>query len=379
MRVSVNYSGKRDQDDSPAQYTDGYNPFVTKAESEGPSARVIRPGKTLLVLGIVAVVAFLIHVGAGSSDSHRFFTLRLTPIEVIQELLKGNTGSGDPHNTIVWVIRLPRALACILVGGLLGVVGSAFQGLFRNPLADPYIVGVSSGSAVGGAAALLLGFSGVLGGIGMMAMAFIGGLLTLMLVFGLSKTRNAVDIQRLLLAGVVVGAMLSALLMLMLAMAGQDTNQMLLWLLGSMTSVNWAKLATLGVVLVVGALLLLKQAKALNAFAVGEETAQRLGVPTKRLKNVVLIVGTAMTAVTVGAVGIVGFLGLVSPHVARRLVGVDWRWSMMGSGFVGMSVLCLADLLAQWGLPGGELPVGVVTAIVGAPFLLVLLRKSAIA
>lgn len=363
-----------DSDDSPAQYTDGYNPNVARAESEGLPARGFRPVRTLIVLGIVAILAFLVHVGAGSSDSHRL-TLRLTPVEVASELLRGDTDAGEAHNVIVWRIRLPRALACVLVGALLGTVGSAFQGLFRNPLADPYIVGVSSGAAVGGAAALLLGISAVWGGLGMMAFAFVGGVLTLFVVFGLARTRRTVDVQRLLLAGVVVGAMLAAVLTLMLALAGQDTNQMLRWLLGSMTPMNWTKLLILSVTLVVGVFLLLRQAKALNAFAMGEETAQRLGVPTRQLKTAVLGAGTAMTAVCVGAVGIIGFLGLVSPHVARRLVGVDWRWSMIGSGLVGMTVLCLADILAQWGVPGGELPVGVVTALVGAPFLMALLRR----
>ncbi|MBX3120397.1 MAG: iron ABC transporter permease [Fimbriimonadaceae bacterium] len=348
---------------------------MSRAESEGPQRKAFLPVRTLVILCIVAILAFCIHIGAGSSDSHRLM-LRLTPVEVVQEILRGDTDSGEAHNVIVWRLRLPRALACALVGALLGIVGSAFQGLFRNPLADPYIVGVSSGAAVGGAAALLLGIAGLWGGLAMMALAFMGGVLTLLLVFGLARTRQAVDVQRLLLAGVVVGAMLSAILTLMLALAGQDTNQMLRWLLGSMTPMTWTKLAILSGALVLGVVPLLGQAKALNAFAMGEETAHRLGVPTKRLKTVVLGVGTAMTAVCVGAVGIIGFLGLVSPHVARRLVGVDWRWSMIASGLVGVFVLCFADVLAQWGVPGGELPVGVITALVGAPFLLALLKRG---
>ncbi len=347
---------------------------MVSAESDGPSSKVLRPARVLVFLGALAILAFLLHLGAGSSDSHRFFTLRLTPVEVVQELFRGHIGDTS-SNTIVWAIRLPRALACILVGGLLGVVGSVFQGLFRNPLADPYIIGVSSGSAVGGAAALLLGLGAAMNGLAMTVFAFVGGLLTLMLVFGLARDRKTVDIQRLLLSGVVVGAMLSAVLTMMLSMAGRDTNEMLRWLLGSMTPMTWPKLWVMAVSLIIGTTLLLRQTKALNAFAVGEETAQRLGVPTRRLKSVVLGVGTAMTAVTVGAVGIVGFLGLASPHVARRLIGVDWRWSMLASGLVGMSILCVSDVLAQWGLPGGELQVGVVTAIVGAPFLLVLLKR----
>lgn len=330
-------------------------------------------GTLALLLALVGV-AFVLHLGLGSSSGG--LGLRLTPWEVVSELFRGRMPDTTTGNDIIWLIRLPRALGCLLAGGLLGVVGSAFQSLFRNPLADPFIVGVSSGSAVGGALAILLGFAGVAAGLGLLAASFVCGMLSLGLVFSLATRKGAVDVQTLLLSGVVVGAMLSAVLALLLMAGGLDANQVLRWLLGSATPMYWPKIYAMAVALLVGGALLLLQSKSLNALSLGEHTAQRLGVDTRKLKPTVLVTGTAMTAVCVGSVGIIGFLGLVAPHIARRVVGVDWRRSLAGSALIGMSLLLCADVVAQWGLPGGEVPVGVVTALLGAPFLLVLLRRE---
>jgi iron complex transport system permease protein len=288
--------------------------------------------------------------------------------------------SDDTVSTIVWALRLPRACACLAAGCTLGIVGAAFQALFRNPLAEPYIVGVSSGAAVGGSIAIVTGFgaswTGFASGLGPMMLGFPCGLATLLLVFAIATRRGIVQIQTLLLAGVVVGALLSSVLSLILLAGGEDTNRVLSWLLGSMTPMSWNRVAVMAGATVLGSILLFVRAKQLNAFAVSEETAQRLGVDTRALKPLVLVTGTAMVAVIVGAVGIIGFLGLVAPHLSRRLLGVDWRWSMVGAGLLGASILCLADLAAQRAIPNTEVPVGIVTAIVGAPFLLGLMRRD---
>jgi len=333
--------------------------------SSRPSSRV--PWVLLGSFAAVSVLALLIHIGVGSS-------VRIAPWDVAREILRGDVGGGV-ENVIVWRLRLPRAIGCALVGGLLAMVGSAFQALFRNPLAEPYIVGVSSGSAVGGALAFVLGLSGALGGLGLMLASFVTGLLSLGLVFLLATRRGVVQVQTLLLAGVVVGALLSAVLSLVLLAAGEDTNQVLRWLLGSTTPMFWNRIAIMLAVFLVGGFLLIRQSRRLNAFAVNEETAQRLGVDTSALKSIVLVAGTAMTAVAVGSTGIIGFLGLVAPHLSRRLVGVDWRWSLPGSALIGSALLLFADIIAQKLRPGTEIPVGIVTALLGAPFLLVLIRK----
>lgn len=323
------------------------------------------PGALLLALGGAAVLATLLHVGVGSY-------LWIPPHQVLAEIFRGDTGEGV--NLIVWRLRLPQALTSVFVGAILGMVGSAFQALFRNPLADPYIVGVSSGAAVGGVLAMVLGFGAVLGGLGMIGAAFAGGMLTLGAVFRLARTRGLVDVTTLLLAGVVFAALLSAVLMLLLLGSGHDTNQVLRWLMGSTSPAYWPRVGMLAVAAAAGSAVLLMQARGLNAFAVAESSAQRLGIDTARLKTVVLVTGTAMTAVAVGSVGVIGFLGLVSPHIARRLSGVDWRWSLPASGLIGAVLLAASDVVAQRIVPNG-IPVGIVTALLGAPFLIVLMKK----
>lgn len=323
-------------------------------------------GRLTFLLGVV-VVAFLLHVAIGSY-------LWIAPWEVLAEVLAGPGGGDARIHSIIWDIRLPRALGCLCVGAILGAVGSAFQALFKNPLAEPYIVGVSSGAAVGGAVAVVLGVSALWMGLSGLVFAFVGGMGALGLVMGLARRRGSLSVPTLLLAGVVVGSMLSAILTLVLLVAGEDTNRVLRWLLGSTTPMFWSRALVLAVTLVVGGYLLVRETRRLNLFAMGEDDAQRLGVNTTALKRVVLITATAMTAATVGAVGIIGFVGLVAPHVSRRFLGVDVRHSLAGSFLVGAGILLCADLLAQRLVQGVDLPVGAVTAVIGAPALLVLLR-----
>lgn len=336
----------------------------------GADIRRSRAPAILALLAVATLIALVLHIGIGSTNFY-------SPADVVRELLHGPTGSTNANN-VVWHVRLTRALGCALVGGLLGAVGSAFQALFRNPLADPYIVGVSSGAAIGAVGAELLGFAGFAGGLGAAGLAFVGGLLSLGLVVGLARRRGAIDVMVLLLAGVVIGTMLAALLTLLILFSGLDTVRLMQALLGDASRLNWSAVGLLASTLAMGAPLLHRQSRALNAFAIGEDTARRLGVDTGRLKAVILIGGTGMASVAVGTVGIIAFVGLVAPHIARGLLGVDWRRSLLGSILVGGLLMLVADALAQRGSSVGVagIPVGAVTALIGAPSLLILLRKS---
>ncbi len=334
-----------------------------------------KPGAVLLLLAAAITVCFLVHIAVGSSNL-------LSLSAVVKQITTGPTVVSDTPNYIVWSLRMPRSIECVLVGALLGSVGSVFQALLRNPLADPYVVGVSSGAALGGVAALVFGASAVLGTLGIAAGGCVTGVLTLVLVYRVSVRRGVVDVRILLLSGVVIGSLLSAILSLILLLSGRNEVDVLHWLMGDTSHSDWPQNALLAITLVVGFALLYRESRQLNAFAIGEDTAKRLGVDVQKLTKTILLVGGVMTAVAVGTVGVIAFLGLVAPHIARKLVGVDWRWSMPASLGIGALLLLASDIIAQrlfsvvTRQPGMDLPVGIVTSILGAPSLLLLLRKT---
>jgi len=350
--------------------------MISPTSRSNPDSMKVGHGRRssgLIALAIIGVLVFLVHVGFGSSINY-------SPWAVIRALASGpvdhgSNGSGlDIAREVVWSLRLPRACGCILAGALLGGAGSAFQSLFRNPLADPYILGTSSGSAIGGVLAIIAGFSGALMGLALPLCAFITGLASLGLVIALARRRGKIESNTLLLSGVLIGSVLAALLTLALQLSGQDSI-ILRWLLGSVDPMYWPRVWMMLVVLIICGAILILRSRGLNAIALGEETAERLGVDTKSMRRVILLCGTAMTAAAVGSTGIIAFVGLISPHIARRYLGVDWRYSLPGSFLIGGIVLLAADAISQRILSDG-LPVGIITALLGAPLLMVLLGKK---
>lgn len=322
---------------------------------------------TTPLLVVLVVAGLLLHIGVGAS-------VWLTPLDIARALAGGPNGS-DANATIVWLLRLPRAAEAALVGAILGLVGACFQSLFRNPLAEPYIVGASSGAALGGAAVAAAGLGSLFFGLAVHAAAFAGGLGVLALVFALAGGRSA-EPGPLLLAGVAVSALAGALLSLVILGAGLDAGVLLRWLLGSTSAATPKDVLLLGVSLALGYAYLARQGRRLNALALGGLAAEGVGVDVAGLRRNALLVGTALTAVAVGAVGIIGFLGLVAPHLARMLLGGDTRKVLPAATLLGAALLLLADVLAGRGVHGGEIPVGVVCAALGAPLLLILLAKS---
>lgn len=318
----------------------------------------------------LALFALLVHIGIGSFEWY-------APWDVLREIFRGPQDD-TVVNRIVWNLRLTRGLEAGLVGALLGGVGVTFQAYFRNPLAEPYIVGTSSGAAVGSAIIMVSGLSaGIFGVLAMPIAAFVGGLGTLLLVLALSRKRGVTDSQRLLLAGVVLSTLLYSVLSLILLASGESTTRVLQFLLGHFGNARWENIVLLVPALVLGYVGLFRLSKSLNAMMVSSETAITLGVDPGRLRWSVMIWGTILTSLCVGTAGVIGFVGLVAPHIARRIVGPDLRRSLGASISIGMILILLADALAQRGVRGTELPVGVVTAIFGAPTLLYLLRREA--
>ena len=281
------------------------------------------------------------------------------------------------HETIIFSIRLPRVALAGLVGAALALSGATYQGLFRNPLADPYLIGVASGAALGASLALVLRLPSWLYTFGATQWAaFAGAALAVAAVYGLARVGGSTPLTTLLLAGVAVGTLAQALNSLVMYWSGQQLLTIYGWLLGGLTLASWPRVGLLAIFVALGALALAPSTRALNAFQLGEEGAQALGVEVERVKLLLVIVATALTAAAVSVSGLIGFVGLIMPHIARLLWGPDYRSLLPFSALIGALFLILVDGLARTVIAPGELPVGVITALCGAPFFLYLLRRS---
>ncbi|HEX8451161.1 MAG TPA: iron ABC transporter permease [Longimicrobium sp.] len=295
----------------------------------------------------------------------------------VREVVAGIRGDGDPTTiAIVRRLRLPRALLAALVGGSLAASGATFQALLRNPLAEPYILGVSGGAAVGAVGAIVL--TGAPASGAMVALsAFAGAILAILLVFRVAASvGKALDTRVLLLAGVVVGAFFNACILLALTFADTESfRSAMFWMMGSFSGATWRGIGTMAGAMVPALLLLFALARPLNLFAVGEETAAFLGVRTERTKLLAYGTASLLTAAAVAVSGVIGFVGLVVPHVVRMLWGGDHRFLLPASVLLGATFAVLADTLARTAAAPTELPIGVVTAFVGVPFFVYLLRR----
>ena len=306
--------------------------------------------------------------------SVRLGSVPLTTAEVVSAL----RGSGDEvHRMILLDLRLPRAVLGLLVGGGLALAGSVFQALLRNPLAEPFILGISGGAAAGAVLALALGLAAAGSGF-LPAAAFAGALIAILLVFGVaSAAERTLDVRVLLLAGVVVGSFFSAVIALTLSLSeARAVRSAILWMMGSLSGATWESVAVVGAYTIPCALVLLGLARALNLMAVGEETATYLGTDVERVKKLAYGVASLVTAAGVAVAGIIGFVGLIVPHGIRLLIGSDQRFLLPLSFLAGAAFLAFADLVARLLLAPVEIPIGVVTAFLGVPLFLVLLRRS---
>ncbi|MDC8804167.1 iron ABC transporter permease [Halomonas pacifica] len=311
-------------------------------------------------LALVALAALILSLALGS--------VSLSPGEILA-VLRGQSGS--LAQTLVLELRLPRSLSAFAVGGLLAVAGALMQVLLRNPLADPYVLGLSGGASVGALAAMLAGVGGlvVTGG------AFAGALLSTLLVFGLAHGRGGWTPARLLLTGVVVAAGWGAVITLMLAVTPADRLPgMLYWLMGDLAYARapWPPLALLLAVCLLGVPL----GRSLNVLARGPLQAAALGVSVRRLEWGIYLGASALTAMAVTSAGSIGFVGLVVPHMLRLLLGNDQRLILPACALAGGSLLLLADTLARTVIAPEQLPVGVITALLGVPTFLYLLYRS---
>ena len=331
----------------------------------------------LRFLLLLAVLCGSVIVASGLGAVH------YSPREVLGALRHGPPSSTATDvaavDIILWNLRLPRIVLAILVGACLGLAGTAFQSLTRNDLADPYLVGVSAGASVGAEAVLLKHGELWLHGLAVAAAAFISALATMSVVLGVARRQGRIVVTSLLLAGVTLSALLGSVSALLLQLGNAlDSAHILGRLMGSLQDATFSQAGVIGAVLCAGGAVLMVQARSMNLFALGEESAQRLGVETEPFKRVLIVTGSLLTAATVAVAGVVGFVGLIVPHMARRLARTpDNRRIIPLAALIGAILLVWADTIARSVMPDNrELPVGIITAFLGAPFFCYLLARS---
>ncbi|MFG3612876.1 FecCD family ABC transporter permease [Rummeliibacillus stabekisii] len=272
-------------------------------------------------------------------------------------------------SNILWSIRMPRVILAGLVGASLAISGAAFQGLLKNPLADPYTLGVSSGASVGAVMTLFFSLSApVLGMFTLPAFSMMGALLTMFLVLGFAKlVDKAMKMETLILTGIIISSFLSSIISLMIALTGEELRQIISWLMGSVSMRGWPYVKMILPFVIVGTILLWVNRRELNAMLFGEERAKYLGVNVRRSKLTLLIGGSMLTGAAVSVSGTIGFVGLVVPHMTRLLFGANHQHLLPLSLMNGASLLILCDLVARTIIAPTELPIGVITALLGAP------------
>ncbi len=305
----------------------------------------------------------------------------LTPSAVVLELLDRlpwvsvDSGLSERQAAVLWELRMPRVVLGGLVGATLAMAGATYQGVFRNPLADPYLLGIAAGAGFGATLAIV---AGVNSSWVLPIAAFIGGLVAVVVTYGLGMIGGGGrhTTGTLILAGVAVASFFTALQTLAQQLASDTIREVFAWILGRLTTVGWSEVATLLPFVLVAGVATLLHGRHLDVLAVGEEEASSLGLPVERVRVTLVVAATLATAAAVSVSGLIGFVGIVVPHAVRRLVGTSYRAVLPVSIIGGAAFLVGADALARNVIAPSELPIGVVTAFVGAPFFAVVLRRT---
>jgi iron complex transport system permease protein len=328
----------------------------------------------ILGLFILLVVVVVLAAAIGSVQIPFLTTssILISKLPLI-ELTPNWTGALE---TIVLEIRLPRVILAGLVGAALAIAGATYQGLFRNPLADPYLIGVAQGAALGAVIGFLIPSTWHGWGFGIIPLlAFTGALVSTATVYSLARVGKTLPVTTLILAGVALGALLASIVSYLIISSGERLHGIMFWLMGSFSLTQWSEAKIVLPYVLLGIIIILLYARPLNLMQLDEEQAQQLGINVERLKLVLLGAATLITAAAVSFVGIIGFVGIIIPHAVRLIWGADHRFLLPLSVLTGAIFLILADLIARTALAPTEIPIGVITALCGAPFFLYLLRR----
>lgn len=316
-----------------------------------------------MVLALFAAIIICLSIGVVS-----------IPFDQVISILMGGGSDRDRH--IIFNLRLPRVLLGVIVGASLAVAGATMQGLFRNPMASPSVIGISAGAAFGASLALVLGVSWVSGAFAIPAMAFLFAFITLFLVYAVSRDRRGyVPVETLLLAGIAIGALFNALVSALQYFAGDKLSGVVFWLMGGLNNATWDQILISIPAVILGCAVIMMLSRDLNAIMVGEEQAGNLGINVNQIRIVLLLAASLVTAIAVSVAGTIGFVGLIIPHVLRILVGPDHRVLLPASIIGGALFMVATDTLARTIIAPAELPVGIITSLLGAPFFIYLLMS----
>ncbi|MCD4670577.1 MAG: iron chelate uptake ABC transporter family permease subunit [Actinomycetia bacterium] len=339
--------------------------------------------RKIITYSIAAVIIlFLIIIVASSVGSARVpitqtYKLVLDGIPLIRNLVD-ITDINPNYRTIIQDVRLPRVFLAVLVGMALSASGVMYQGLFRNPMADPYIIGISSGASLAATIAIIAGFStGISGVSGVIVSAFAGALAVSFIVFNISRGRGGyISVLTLILSGIAIGSLCGAGTSFLMMIGDENLHRVVFWIMGSLTTSQWVQVKIVGPVIIIGCIGLFLYTKDLNIITLGEKRAKQLGINAELMKNVIIVITSFVVAAAVSVSGIIGFIGLVVPHMIRIMVGPDNRVLLPVSALSGGVILLLADTLARTIMSPREIPVGIITALLGSPFFIYLLRKT---
>ena len=333
-----------------------------------------------LVVALIIMVIVSLNVGSVSISFSEILTILSKQIPFLGGSIDSSTITPQ-HEAIILNVRLPRVLAGVLIGAALAAAGVLYQGVFKNPMAESYVLGVSAGAAVGASIAILSGISFAFFGLGLLQVAaFIGALSAMFLVYSISRIGSRVPVETLLLNGIAVNFCGFAIVGLLEILAGNELGNIVGWLIGGYSNVPWQSIWSVLPIIAIGIAASYFFARDLNVLAMGEETAHHLGVNVERSKQILLVLASLTTAAAVSISGLIGFVGLMIPHLTRLAIGPDHRILLPTSAVVGAIYLVICDDIARViqtpFLSTGEFPVGIITMLFGGPFFIFLLRRK---
>lgn len=339
-----------------------------------------KKSKLSVIIGLLVLLAIIVAVvssiGSANIKALDVYRIILSKIPIINKYVNVENIT-DAQFAIIWNVRLPRVILGILVGSSLSVAGVSFQGLLKNPMSDPYILGVSSGAALGATIAIINHLEYVKYGFSSITFAaFIGAIISVFIVYNIGKINNKLSTNTLLLAGVAVGQFFTAIMSFLMVVNSNDMSKIIYWTMGSLSGKGWNPVKSLSIPILLTIVVLIYYSKELNILLTGDETAKSMGVNVERTKRIILVLGTLLTSLVVSVSGIIGFVGLIIPHIARIIFGPDHKILLPCSAIVGAIFMIITDTISRTLISPVEIPVGIITAMFGGPFFIYLLRSK---